>query len=57
MAGYKWGIVENTVNKTHIFEVNYFFYSCLGIVNYVKGEEGGETAEEYEENFGKTSIN
>ena len=25
VAGYKCGIVENTVNKTHIFEVNDFF--------------------------------
>ena len=57
VAGYKCGIVENTVNKTHIFEVNDFFYSCLGIVYHVKSEEGGEMAEEYEEDFGKTSIN
>ena len=52
MAGYKCGIVENRVNKTHIFEVN----SCLGIINHAKGEEWGEMAEEYEEDFGKTSI-
>ena len=25
MVGYKCGIVENTVNKTNIFEVNDFF--------------------------------
>lgn len=57
-----WQVINVELRRTQLIRLIYlkstiFFYSCLGIVNHVKGEEGGEMAEEYEEDFGKTSIN
>lgn len=52
-----WNCGEHSIIRLIYLKSTIFFHSCLAIINHAKGEEGGEMAEEYEEDFGKTLIN